>query len=239
VTPTLRLVVGGAGLFAGLAALTAATAADLPPATAKKAAAADAAALKEKLEAIAAEPAKNKGAVRTARALALTLAAYGDEGKAAAGPILAALHGKTPDAKKALEALKAGKGGGGSVDGKYDLEDVMSPFRVAKTGGLNIEKDIKDGMRGKGEPLTPAEAEVLGARCVALAEYTLKMPNDKAKTNPAMTKGWEKLTKEMAAAGKALSEEAGKGAKADAKKITAALKKLDASCANCHDQYRD
>ncbi|MBX9626849.1 MAG: cytochrome c, partial [Gemmataceae bacterium] len=216
--------------------LTAATAADLPAASAKKAAAADVAALQEKLDAIAADPAKTKGAVRTARALALTLAAYGDEGKAAAGSVLEALHGKTPDAKKALEALKAGKGGGALGD-KHDLEDVMSPFRAAKVGGLNIEKDLKDGAKtGK---LAAADAEVLGARCVALAEYTLKMPNDKAKTSPAMTKNWEKWTKDMAAAGKAVADEAGKGDKADAKKLTAALKKLDSSCTNCHNQFRD
>ncbi|MBX9584440.1 MAG: cytochrome c [Gemmataceae bacterium] len=235
-TPTLRLVVGGAGLFAGLVALTAASAADLPPAVAKKAAAADMAALQEKLDAIAADPAKNKGAVRTARALALTLAAYGEDGKAAAGPVLAALKGKTPDAKKALEALKAGKGGAGGLDG-YDLEDVMSPFRVAKSGGLNIEKDLQAAR--KGGKMDPAEAEVLGARCVALAEYTVKLPNDKAKTSPAMTKSWERLSKDMAAAGKAVAEEAGKGDKGDAKKLSAGLKKLDASCTNCHNQFRD
>ena len=238
----LRLVVGGAGLAAGLAALSVGTAADLPAPTAKKAAAADVAALQEKLDAIAADPAKNRGAVRTARALALALAHYGDDGaKAGAGQVLAALHGKTPDAKKALEALKAGKGGPGGLDGKYDLEDVMSPFRVAKSGGLNMEKDIKDDMayakdKNKGKQLAAADAEVLGARCVALAEYTLKMPNDKAKTSPAMTKSWEKITKDMAVAGKAVAEEAGKG---DAKKLSAALKRLDASCTNCHNQFRD
>lgn len=236
-TSTLRLLVGGAGLAVGLAALTSSTAADLPPASAKKAAAADLAALQEKLEAIAEDPAKNRGAVRTARALALTLAAYGEDGaKGGAGKALAALHGKTPDAKAALAALKDG-GKGAALDGKYDLEDVMSPFRVAKSGGLNIEKDLKDGI--KGGKIAAADADVLGARCVALAEYTAKLPNDKAKTNPAMTKNWEKLSADMAAGGKAVSAEAGKGEKADAKKLVAALKKLDASCVNCHNEFRD
>lgn len=237
-TLNLRLATGGAGLAAGLVALSVA-AADLPAAAGKKAAAADAAALQEKLDAIASDPAKNKGAVRTARALALTTAYYGDDAaKAGAAGVLAALKGKTPDAKKALEALKAGGAGGAALDGNYELEDVMSPYRVAKSGGLNIEADIRAGMKAAGK-LSAADAEVLGARNLALAAYTLKLPTDKAKTSPAMTKNWEKYCKDQADAAKALVEEAGKGGGADAKKISAGLKKLDAACTNCHNQFRD
>ena len=43
----------------------------------------------------------------------------------------------------------------------------------------------------------------------------------------------------MAGAGKELAEEGGKGAKADAKKVTSLLKKLDASCSNCHNEFRN
>ena len=139
-------------------------------------------------------------------------------------------YAKAGELAKGLSAPK----GGPAAKFEYDLEDVMSPFRIAKSGGLNIEKDIRDA--AKDGKIDGKAAEVIGARSAALASYTEKMPNDKAKTNPAMTARWEKYAKDMAAAGKELCEAAGKN---DAKAITAALKKLDASCSNCHNDFRN
>ena len=56
----------------------------------------------------------------------------------------------------------------------------MSQFRLAKSGGMNIEKDIRDGF--KGGKIEPKAAVLIGARSAALAVHTEKMPNDKAET---------------------------------------------------------
>ena len=240
-TAMLRPLTGGTALVAGICFLAAAAAApaDLPKETSKKAAAADVAALQKKLDDIATDPAKNRGAVRTAKALALTLNAYGDEAtKGQAAQVLLALGTKdykaAAEAGKGLASPKADAAAVKKMDGKYDLEDVMSPFRAAKSGGLNIEKDIRDGM--KGGKIDPKDAELIGARSAALAVYTEQLPNDKAKTNPSMTAKWERWSKDMGVAGKELSEHAAKG---DPKLITAGLKKLDASCSNCHNDFRN
>lgn len=237
-TAKLRTLAGAAVLFAGAYAL----AADVPPASATKAAAADIAALKKKLTGLAADPKKGAGpgGHRTAKALALMLTVYGDDAaKGQAGEIVGSLAKKDYKAAAAAGEKLGEKGGGAApaLDGKYDLEDVMSPFRLAKSGGLNIEKDIQDGAKGKGP--AAADAEVLGVRSMALAELTAKLPNAAATTTPAKTKDWEKLSADMGKAGKELADEAAKGAGANATKITAAMKKLNASCTNCHNNYRE
>lgn len=225
-----------------LAGLCVATAADLPKDSAKAATAADIEALQKKLETITANPEKSKGAIRTAKGLVLTLGTYGDpalQGQAA--KVLLALDKKdyagAAEAAKGLSNPKADAAAWKSIDKKFDLEDVMSQFRLAKSGGMNIEKDIRDG--SKSGSIDPKLAELIGARSAGLAVYTEKMPNEKATTTPAMKSKWEKFSKDMGAAGKELAEEAGKGAKSDAKKITALLKKLDASCSNCHNDFRN
>lgn len=237
----IRMTCGSA--LAGLCVWAAASAApvDLPKDSAKAATAADIEALQKKLEAITAAPEKSKGAIRTAKGLVLTLGAYGDEAiQGQAAKVLLALDKKdyagAAEAAKGLKAPKADAEAWKAIDKKYDLEDVMSQFRLAKSGGMNIEKDIRDGY--KSGNIDPKLAELVGARSAGLAVYTEKMPNDKAMTNPAMKTKWEKFSKDMAAAGKELAEEAGKP-KADAKKLTAILKKLDASCSNCHNDFRN
>ncbi|MDB5312536.1 MAG: hypothetical protein JWO38_6738 [Gemmataceae bacterium] len=243
-TAKLRLPAGGTALLAGFCFLAAATAApDLPKDSTKKAVAADTAALKDKIDDIAADPAKGRGKARTAKALALTLAVYGDDAtKGQAAKVLIALDKKdykgAADAAKGLASPAADPAALKGLDGKFDLEDVMSPFRPARSGGLNIEKDIKDGTKGAGK-LDPKDAELIGARTAALAEYTLKLPNDKAKTNDKTTTNWERWAKDMGATSKDLTDEAAKGDKADQKKLLILLKKLDASCSNCHNDFRD
>jgi hypothetical protein len=247
VTAKLRLPAGAAALAAGLWFLAGATAApvDLPKDVAKAAAEADAAALQKKIGEYAAEP-KKSGPLRTAKALALTLMAYGDDATAGqAAKVLLALDKKdvkaAEAAAKGLSSPKADPAAVKAAEGKCDLDDVMSPFRIAKSGGMNVEKDIKDALKDakKGGKVDPKAAELIGARSAALAGYTAKMPNDKAKTNPSMTKKWEQYAKDMASAGKDLAAEGGKGAKGDAKKLQTTLSKLDASCSNCHNDFRD
>lgn len=235
-TPKLRFAAGATALAAG-AWFLAATAAPvaLPPAAAKAATAADVADLQKRVETVTAAPEKSKGAIRTAKAIALMLAVYGDDAtKSQATAVAAALAKK--DYKGAAELAKglSAPKGGPAAKFEYDLEDVMSPFRIAKSGGLNIEKDIRDAVKdGK---IDGKAAELIGARSAALASYTETLPNDKAKTSPAMTAKWKKYAKDMAAAGNDL---AAQGAKGDAAKLVGSLKKLNAACTNCHNDFRD
>lgn len=236
----LRLM-SGAAAVAGLCAW-AATAAplELPAEIAKKAVAADTADLQKLTDTIAANPAKSKGAIRTAKGLVLTLASYGDaatQGQAA--KVLLALDKKdyagAVEAAKGLSSPKADPAALSAIQGKYDLEDVMSQFRRGKSGGNNIEADLRDAI--KAGKIDAKAAEVMGARIAALAVYTEKLPNEKATTNAAMKAKWERLAKEMGKNGKELAEQAGKSAKDAA--LLNTLKKLDATCSNCHSDFRD
>src|SRR5204862_528426 len=161
--------------------------------------------------------------------------------KGQAAKVLLALDKKdykgAAEAAKGLSAPNADPSAVKAIAGKFDLEDVMSQFRLAKSGGMNVEKDIRDGI--KAGTIDPKAAEIIGARAAALATYTEKMPNEKARTNAAMTSRWEKFAKEMGGISKDLSEEGGKGTNADMKKLVTTLKKLDAACTNCHNDFRN
>ena len=167
---------------------------------------------------IADNPDKNRGSIRTAKSLVLSIGVYGDaatQGQAA--KVFLALDKK--DYKGALEAAKglsnpkADAASIKSIQGKFELDDVMSSFR-GKSGGINIEKDMKDSL--KAGNIDPKAAELIGSSS-ALGTYTEKMPNDKAKVNPGQTAKWERWAKEMVSVGKELADEGAKGAKAESK----------------------
>ncbi len=230
-----------ATLVAALGFLSApvATSADVPPEAAKTATAADVAALQKKLEELGATP--KPGIARTARALSLTLFVYGDDAtKAAAAKVYAGIKMKEKDYKAGIEAgkgltsPKGGKFDPKAVEGTYELHEIMQPFALARSGGLNIEKDLRDAI--KAGKIDSKDAIVMGARSAALADYTAKLPTDKAMTNAGMKAKWERWAKDMGTAGKELCETA---AKNDAKAVLAAMKKLDASCSNCHNDFRN
>jgi hypothetical protein len=261
VTAKIRLLVGGTTLAAGLWLLTAATAAPpLPKESAKKVIAADIASVQALTTDIAgdADPSKTKrGPIRTVRTLVLMIAAQADATGDAAlrshvGKLGQAIDkaSETKDAKdwkavadvaKGLSAPKADPSVPKGALVKHDLEDVMSPFRVSKSGGMNVEKDIRDIIAAgkKGGKIDPTATELIGGRCVSLSDYAQKLPNDKARTNPASTKKWDDYCKRMADAGKELTEESAKGAGADQKKLLGALNKLNASCTDCHNDFRN
>lgn len=238
-----RLLTGAALLAGfGFVAAPSATPADLPKDAVKAAVPADVAALQKRLEDLGKETDqyKIKNIARTARGLSLCLIVYGDDAtKSQAAKVLAGLKGKEfkagIEAGKGLTSPKADPAALKAIEGTFDLDDVMSPFKLsARAFGMNIEKDIRDGI--KAGKIEAKDAVLIGARSAALAEYTVKMPNDKAKTNPRETAKWERWAGDMAKAGKELCETAGKN---DAKAMLAALKKLDASCSNCHNDFRN
>jgi cytochrome c556 len=251
VTTRLRLTVGSTALLAGLCFLSGATAAPVLPAdTYKKVAEADLAQLQKHIETCDAEPAQAKRFAPTARSLAMMLAMYGEATGDAAlrdGSVKVAEALGKKDFKAAAAAAKAlavkgdGKAlapGGLAGKAKYGLEEVMSPFRGSKVGGLNIEKDIRDIMKGT-TPADPAAVQVLAARTAVLSEYTAAYPNEKASINAANKAKWEKWSKEMVELSKKLDAEAAKGKGADAKEIVKTLKLLDAKCSDCHNEFRD
>jgi hypothetical protein len=246
VTNRIRTAAGATALAAGLWLLTAAVAAPpaLPKESYQRAIKADVEFLQRKLDDLVADPAKNRGAIRTVKGVAMNIALYGegikdDALKSQALKVAEALDKKdfkaAADAAKGLGSPKADAGVKGSKS--FALDDVMSPFRIAKAGGQNIEADIKAAV--KNGKVDAGEAELIGVRCSAIADYAIGMPNDKASTNKAMKDKWERWSKDMSAASKELTDEAAKGKTADEKKLLATLKKLDASCVNCHNDFRN
>ncbi len=223
----------------GLVAAPTATPADLPKDATKAAVAADVAALQKRLDELVAMP--KATTARGARGIALTLMNYGDDAtKGQAAKVLVGLKIKEKDFKAGIEAgkgltsPKADPAALKAAEGAFDLEDVMRPFALTRSGGLNIEKDIRDNI--KGGKIDAKDAVLIGARSAALADFTAKLPNDKANTSPQMKAKWERWAKDMGTAGKDLCDAAGKN---DAKGMLGALRKLDASCSNCHNDFRE
>jgi len=118
---------------------------------------------------------------------------------------------------------------------KLDLAEVMNLFGAAAAGGMNIEKDLRD-MKKNGVKDAKL-AELVGARSVAISDFALELPPEfTAKKKKSDWDGW---TNDMKTHGTALATEASKGTKADAAKMKDSAGKLDASCVNCHNVFRD
>jgi hypothetical protein len=238
-----RPAVGGTALAAGLCLLASATAAppDLPKDSYKKAIDAEIAAIQKTLNG----GMPDKRAANTIRAQAMMIAVYGEATK---NTDLTAQAVKVAEAAAKKDWMGADKEAkllasppkGGTVKGpleaqaKFDLDTAMSPFRLGKVGGLNVEADIRSA--AKGSPINAKDAELLAVRSAAIGSYAIHYPNEKA-NNPTTKAKWEKLSKEMMNISKDIAEEAGKGG--DQKKLAGLFKKLDANCTNCHNDFRD
>jgi hypothetical protein len=240
----LRLVAGGTALSAGLCLLAASAPAappDLPKDSYKKAIAADTASIQKLLNG----GTPDKRASNTIRAEAMMLALYGEAtGNAAltsqalqVAEAAAKKDWKGADAAaKGLAAPKAGAAPRGPLheQAKFDLDTAMSPFRLGKVGGLNIEADIR--AVAKGGKITGPDAELLAVRTAAIGAYAAHYPNDKGMM-PANKGKWDKLSKEMVDVSKQIAEEAKGGA--NQQKLAGLFKRLDANCTNCHNEFRD
>ncbi len=143
----------------------------------------------------------------------------------------------------ALAKLSAGSGDAKPTDLKkiieetsLDLMDVMDLFSSSIGGGMNIERDIremkKDGPKGMDE------AYLLAVRTAYISDLTLHLPNEMASSG-AGKKSWDGYTMDMKKFSMEIALEAAKGDKGDKDKIKAAAGKLDASCTNCHNKFRD
>jgi len=250
VSTQLRSLVGGTALIAGLWFLSGAAAAPpLAKDTYKKAAEADIAQLQKHLTTCDNDAKEARRYGPTAKSMAMVLAMYGEATGDSALKAQALKVAEAIAAKNFKDALAAAKGlatkpgaaplppGGLAQLNSYALEEVMSPFRLAKVGGLDIEKDIR-ALRDKKLAVNPADVEVLAARTAVLLDYAATMPNDKAKANKANMDEWAKLSKDSIDIAKKLGDEAAKG-KAAEKEIITLIKSLDAKCVICHNKFRD
>jgi len=257
VTTPFRLIVCGPALLIGLYTLTAAAAAPvLPKDTYKKAAEADIAQLQKHIETSANDMTETKTEAKrfdpTAKSMAMMLALYGEAtGDAALKE--AALKVADEIGKKNYKAagdlakkLVAAPGAAPLKPAdihklhKYDLAEVMSPFRGAKNGGLNIDRDIKDLLKKEmATKADPVAIEILAGRTAILGEYMAYFPNEKAAINPANKAKWEKWSKQTVELSKQLAEEATKGKGANERDMLGMLLKLNARCSDCHNAFRD
>jgi hypothetical protein len=249
-TRWIRRLTGGAGLLAA-AWLATASAAPLPAEVTGKLIEADIAYLQKNLE----KP-PEKRAVGTLKSVAMLIALQAQNEMAGKdGPKMAALRDQALKvaealAKKDFAAAKAAADGlskpsGGAMkpvklheQAKFDLAELMSVFRLAKVGGLNIEKDIRDQAKKETELDVKLVGE-LGAHSNLVGQYALEMPAENAAANPANKKKWDGYTQDMMKLSGEVSTEAAKGAKADKAKLKSLLGKLDASCTACHNEFRD
>lgn len=254
-TIQLRLLTGGFALLVGLWFLASAPAApELPKETFKKVIEADIGQLQKHLDHIVSNLAENpKEANRhgpTTRGLAMMLASYGeatgDEKLKSDSLKIAEGLGKKQwkEAADLAKKLSAKPGSAPLSPGnlhtmhKLALDEVMSPFRGATVGGMNIEKDIR-ALRDKKVAIDPAAVELLASRVAVLSDYAVHFPNDKAAVNKVKTDQWIKLCKESTDLSRKLAAEASKGKGANPSEITKLVAALDAKCVSCHKDFRD
>lgn len=208
----------------------------------------------------AAAKASDKKQASKARAVALIIAVYAQQEANRGGDHAAKLIGlrdtalkvakavadnKLDDAKKLAGEINpngssapTGKIGTIPVHEDFEIDTLMQVFKPERGGGLEWEKKLQT-LVNKRAPYTPAEYKQivpLAYRVAAVAQPTEAFaPAPMGKKTPAE---WIKLSQEMGKEAVDAAELAAKP-KPDDKAVKAALKKIDATCTNCHDKYRD
>jgi hypothetical protein len=256
----IRLFVCCGALAVALCVLDTPATADapaLPKDSYKKAADADLKFLQDRLSETAKKQAAGEkildGRIKPALGVALMLSVYGDalgdaalkDGSVKVAEAIAKKDYKQADALAKGLAVKPGAAGKPGALPKPFKDDLMlaaamSPFRGSTVGGLGIDKDIKDMTKSTNPAkIDPAAVEILAVRSAVINAYAFHAPNDKAKTNATNTKLWEKWAVESTDLSNQIAAEAGKGAKADEKKLKMLLSGLNARCTDCHNKFRD
>jgi hypothetical protein len=241
-TQWFRRLAGVAGLLAGVWLATAASAdSPVPDPIAGKLTEANIAYLQKGLEKMPEKP-----MIPTLKAVAMMIALHAD-GKGDAALRDQALKVADAIAKKDFAAAKTEAGllnnppKSSKKDvklheqAKFELAEVMSVYRNSPRG-LNIEKDIRAQAKGVTDVKLVGD---LAAHTLLTGEYTLKLPAENAAANAANKKKWDNYTNDMNKIAKEVADEAAKGAKADKAKLKTGLGKLDASCTNCHNDFRE
>jgi hypothetical protein len=113
--------------------------------------------------------------------------------------------------------------------------DIFSPFRGTQTGGLNIDRDIKDMTKRttRTEDIDITLAELVGVRSATLIELGAKLPPVVA-DRKMKQRAWDFSIYAANLAARELAIEAAKGEKADRKELRKLLTTLNARCTDCH-----
>jgi hypothetical protein len=201
--------------------------------------------------------ASDKKAASKARTVALVIAVYAQQEAARGGPQAISFAGMRDSALKVAKAIADGKldaakdltanflqpnpaakVGPVAVHEDFDIDTLMQVFKPERGGGLEWEKKLLM-LRDKRSAYTEADYKTLVPlmyRIAAVAQPTEAFaPAPMGKKTPAE---WIKLSKEMGTEAVEAAELA-KKPKPDDKMVKAAVKKLEATCTNCHDKYRD
>ena len=117
----------------------------------------------------------------------------------------------------------------------FEIDEVMAPFRSGRSGGMEIERNLRKESRTATDVKL---IEAIAGRTAILGEFTKKMPTGQAAANPARLKKWEDYSDDMIGHAKAITEETAKPTP-DMELLQKKLLVLDASCTNCHNDYRD
>ena len=241
----------------------------MPKSSYKKAADADLAFLRTRLDVLAKAKTPSQGSIKPATGAAMLLATYGD---ALGDPALSAGSVKVAEAiikadyKGAAGLAKmltvkpgsaAGKGGLATLptfeaskrptekNAKY-LEHAMTLYRnetigAAKTpAGYNLQQDIRDWTKLRGPTkIDPAAAEIAAVRIAVISEYALKYPNETATVRPDNKKKWDTWSQQSVDLSKQLAAEAAKGKGANEMTMKKLLTNINARCNDCHSDFRD
>ncbi len=139
-----------------------------------------------------------------------------------------------------LKSLKGNGGGNAKFPTDLDVEDIMRPFALPSTGGLGIEKELLGlGRRPLGAQALSQRSRQLtsfGYRAAAIAELAKRNPSDTAQKNAANRKMWDGWADDMA---KAAVEFAEAARSKDPKQLKTAAVKLNNSCSQCHEKFRN
>jgi hypothetical protein len=204
--------------------------------------------------------ASDKKMAAKARAIALMIAVYAQDEMVRGGlnaSSMAGLRdtalklakaiadGKLDDAKKLAGDIKptgisdaSTKTVVAAVHADFDIDTLMQVFKPERGAGLEWEKKLLT-LRDKRSAYTAADYQNLVPlmyRIAAIAQPTEAFaPEPMGKKTPAE---WIKLSQEMGSEAVAAAELA-KKPKPDDKMVKAAVKRLEATCTNCHDKFRD
>jgi hypothetical protein len=158
--------------------------------------------------------------------------------------------GKEGPYNAAILGLVAGKGDAAAIANKAELGDVMQAFKPRAKGGLGVgpaANPVKpDGIEqkfidlGKRKPLSKPDlakqkdaiAQAADASR-AIADVTLLYADKEGKKNPTK---WKQYVEAMRKSSEELAAAARKG---DAEAVKKASTNLNASCTDCHGDFRD
>lgn len=263
--PRARILLTAAALFAGMAWLTQAGAADPTADHLKALVEQDAKAIAKATDAVAKAPAgkqktvaeKNAGSAIKSSALILAALANNQitgkdpaaDAKAAAVRDEALKLFKAASDKKFPAAAEIGKGlatakpaaKAEKIDitkelGELTSGHVMDNFKTTANYGTNVEADIKANAKKKGPAAKPADVALMVHRVLVMGELS-KTITKTAEGNAGEKKEWLELNEKMIKAAEGLGAAAQK--KASPADMAKAFTVLDSSCNACHDKFKN